>query len=231
MSHPTDCKTCMGSGLIRYNVPMDDPRFGKLYPCPEIPRVDLPAFSESGLIPADLEKSWDFIFDTGNIHDAIEKIQSVLEAGYGWVYIHGRYGIAKTTLLKIAVADWFKRHGGGCKYVNMADMIDDLRASYDEEKSQGEIVRRMEKWTGVHLLALDEMDKGTVTQFVEERRFTILNKRYEKALYKQSITLMVSNSPPENLGQYLYSRIRDNRFHIVHLNGEDVRSGLDWTDI
>lgn len=229
--HNENCSICHGTGLISYDVPVDDPRFGKLYPCPEIPRIDLPAFSVTGLVPGDLERSWDYIYPAGNIMEAVQKVRATLDRGYGWVYIYGRYGIAKTTLLKIATAEWFNRHGSGCRYVNMADMMDDLRSSYDEEKGQTEIVNRMDKWEAYHLLALDEMDKGNITPFVEERRFAILNKRYERALYKDSITLMASNSPPETLGSYLFSRIRDNRFEIVQLNGDDVRASLDWTDI
>ena len=229
--HDKDCPICGGLTWIRFNVEKGDPRFGKAFPCPKIPRTALPEFAQSGLLPDDLERTWDFIIDTGNIMSAVNAIKEVLNRGYGWVYIHGEYGVAKTTLLKIAIAEWFNRHGSGCRYVNMADLIDDLRSSYDEERSQSEIVKRMNKWSDVHLLAIDEMDKGSLTEFVKERRFAILNKRYEKAVYKQSITLMVSNSPPEELGSYLFSRIRDNRFDVVHLNGEDARAAQDWTDI
>lgn len=31
---PTVCEVCGGLGLVRYSVPVGDPRFGKLYPCP-----------------------------------------------------------------------------------------------------------------------------------------------------------------------------------------------------
>lgn len=231
MQPESDCEVCSGTGWIYYDVPMNDPRFGKIYPCACVGRDTLPAFKESGLRKEDLDRKWGDLYDLGNTMEAVDVVKNVLEKGYGWVYIWGEYGLAKTVILKTAIAQWFNDHGMGCAYVNMSQLMDHVRASYDQDQSQQEVINRLSYWGRLHLLAIDEMDKVKKTEFVKDKQFTILNERYERAIYKKSITLMASNSPPSHLGGYIHSRIRDNRFEIVELDGADARTGMDWTDI
>ena len=42
---------------------------------------------------------------------------------------------------------------------------------------------------------------------------------------------MASNSEPANLPEYLYDRIRDGRFRVVHVSGQSLRPGMGDKDL
>lgn len=51
----------------------------------------------------------------------------------------------------------------------------------------------------------------------------MLDRRYESALNKKTITIMAANTDPKSLDGYLFDRIRDKRFVIVKLTGTSAR--------
>jgi len=220
-----DCYICAGLGWYRKDLPRDHPEFGKLFQCPNI-NVSKAMGDKSGLTEAERLWDWKKVWDVGDAKKAQDAVVEVLKQGHGWVYIWGGYGVAKTLLLKVAVARWMKRGAKGA-YVRMASIIDNLREAYELENVSAEA--RLNFWSDIPLLCIDEFDRMRETPYAEERRFVLMDKRYEEATRMQSITIMASNVNPDGLGSgYLADRIEDGRFKVVYVGGASVRPQMLW---
>jgi len=95
-------------------------------------------------------------------------------SGHGMVFMYGGYGQGKSLVLKIAVAAALNE-GKRAAYANLAGVLDDIRTAYDErENKMTELVRRMEWWTSLDVLAIDELDKVGQTEWARERIFQLI---------------------------------------------------------
>lgn len=73
------------------------------------------------------------------------------------------------------------------------------------------------------LLAVDEVDRVSLTQWTSETIFRILDARYQSA--DRRATLLVSNTAPDAMKAeyaYLVSRMRSGQ--IIPLSGADMRA-------
>ncbi len=224
-----DCPECAGTGWVRYDAPIGHELFGKVFPCPNA-ALDHPYYDRFGLGARErLCLTWESIWDSGNALAGVGAVRAALARGAGLVYLYGDNGKAKTLMLKAAVAETLRAKKGGASYVNMADLLDDLRACYDEPNPGKALSERVSYWASIPVLALDEFDFIRSTEFAAERQFILLDRRYEAAMQgENSVTLMASNGAPDQLPRRLYDRIRDGRNQIVHLEGESLRPGLSW---
>jgi DNA replication protein DnaC len=185
----------------------------------------------SRLSPDELALRWADVEDMDDAKAAEKLIREVMQAASGWVYLHGDPGIAKTVLLKVAVAESI-RQGVQAAYTNMSAILDDLRAAYDTNAPNEESIARLDRWTRIPLLAIDEVDRFKATDFAKEKLYRLMDARYVYALRGGSVTLMASNLPPEGLAvdgdQYLVDRIRDGRFKVKHMQGASARPAMLW---
>jgi DNA replication protein DnaC len=218
-----DCPICGGIGWIRQDLPLDHPDFGKLKPCPNLNAYKVYG-SQLGLTEKDLELSWsDLALKDQETRTAHLAIINALKRGYGWVFLHGNYGSAKSLMLKIAVSEAI-RSGKIGVYVRMASFVDHLRSAFDEQNPNAELVSRLEWWSTLPVLALDEVEKVSLTGFAKEKMFLLFDQRYEDAtLNKKGVTIMASNLPPAGLDPYLTDRIRDGRFAVIEMTGSSMR--------
>lgn len=228
------CEECGGIGYLGNDAPIDDPRFGKLDLCPNVDRWSLPGAELYGLTRDEIERmNWDAIADKKAVQSAIEAITEILERGYGWLYIHGPFGSAKTFLLKIAIARSL-RDNEEASYVRMVQIIDNLRGAFGEDNPSHESASRLDFWSRIPILAIDEIDRVRPTEYSIERQFILMDRRYEDAIRQKSITIMASNKSTSELAAevdgYLADRIEDGRFKIVELNGTSRRSRMLWKD-
>jgi len=221
------CPRCNGLGFLRRDLPREDPEFGKLIPCNC--SAEQIYGEHSGLSLNEIRMlTWAHILDHGEALKARQAVQRTIERGYGWVYLWGGPGVAKTLLLKIAVAETIKKHKPA-GYVGMSALLDNLREAYDvDQHTQIEAGRRLKRWASIPMLAIDEFDKVKDTDFVHEKRMRLLDDRYEAAVKRQSVTLIASNLSPEVFEDYLADRIRDGRFEIVELTTDSLRPAMDW---
>jgi len=220
------CPVCGGLGLVRYDAPLDDFRFGRLFPCPNLPEERLHQEGRYGLFWDEQRNlSWESVLPTNKVEPALEAVRRAVERGGGWVYLWGGYGTAKTLILKTAVAEAL-RADKEAVYARMVDLLDELRAAYDEDKASRALVERIHYYTALPLLALDEIDRVKETEWARERIFQIIDRRYTSAELGRGATLLASNSSPEALDGYLCSRVRDGRFEVVEMQGADLRPGL-----
>ena len=235
-----DCPECGGAGYVRYDVPVGHPKFGRLERCPNVkaraigkslqvgeidPRIGLTADELRNL-------SWSMVRKGVNQADrACEVTQRAYMSGHGLVFLYGGFGQGKSLVLKIAVATALNE-GKRAAYANLAGVLDDIRIAYDErENKMTELVRRMEWWTSLDVLAIDELDKVGQTDWARERIFQLLDARYQCAIRQEALTVIAANyQSPDELSGYLKSRIEDNRFtangYVVYLKGADGRKSM-----
>lgn len=235
-----DCPVCGGVGYFRYEVPLGHPKFGKLERCPHVqalvakkalqageidPRVGLTA-DELGTL------SWDLVKKGVNQADqACDITRRAYTTGYGMVFLYGGFGQGKSLVLKVATAMALMA-GKRAAYANLAGVMDDIRLAYDErENKMTDLVRRINWWTSLDVLAIDELDKVGQTDWARERIFQLLDARYQRAIRQEALTVIASNHESlDELSGYLKSRIEDNRFmangYIVHLKGTDGRKSM-----
>ena len=231
------CEVCKGQGYIRYDFPTHDRRFGKLYPCPKRMKAHLAENGAGGLDADEVrELSWDKVYDgISHGHRARDAGMELFEKGYGLLFLYGSYGQGKTLVLKIGVASALRK-GIPAAYANMSGILDDIRSAFDATESRGtELSRRMDKWMGVDVLAIDELDKANQTQWAREKIHQLLDLRYTRAVRQEAITMVAANLGEgfDSLDGYLASRLRDNRVGtLVQLNGPDgrtvIKEGWRW---
>jgi len=217
-----DCSICGGMGWIRQDLPPSDPKFGKLQPCPNSD----PFKRYGGLMGLDTSEhglSWQAILDYSDAKKAANTVQDTLKSGSGWVFLWGDYGLAKTLILKVALAEFCRKTRKPASYIRMAELIDHLRGAFDANNPSEESQARLNMWADLPLLCIDEFDRVRNTEYASERRFVLMDRRYEQATRGKSITLMASNSSPDMLDGYLADRIRDGRFQVVKLTGRSAR--------
>lgn len=205
--------------------------FGKMFLCEcavdgEKYREAQRLSSASDLLPEDYGLRWNMIMPTPKNQDAIKIIKYVLERGYGWVYIHGPSGPGKSLILKTAIAESLAI-GQGAVYSNWYDILDDMRAGV----GSGNFSDRLDKWRMIPILAIDEMSREQGTEWVAETKPKLLDKRHElSTISKKGVTLFASNSSPDELPDWLRSRVRDGRYHVIFLDDADMRLAQTWGD-
>lgn len=220
-----DCPVCGGMGWCRVDRPVGDPMFGKLELCPNVNRLKIFG-KQIGLSAHEMKLSWDSLADINGVGEIISCLTQTIESGFGWVFLWGSYGLGKTTLLKTATSEAIK-FGKQASYTRMVDIIDNLRNAYSTENASYEAENRLNYWVDVPILCIDEFDRVRLTEFASDRRFTLMDKRYEGAIRETKITIMASNTDPRILDGYLADRIFDGRFKVIHLVGNSVRPNIE----
>lgn len=228
------CPTCGGSGYLRTATQsIHEPMFGELSACPDCDAAHQFA-GRNGLLPNDLNLTWDDLLEVEgqDYKPAQAAVQNALAQKHGWVYLWGPYGVAKTLLLKIACAQAMKYKGLDSIYTNTSELMDYLRGAYRTNRPDMSALHLLERFASVPLLAIDEFEKVNDTDWVSERRFRLLDKRYELATReRKGITLLASNQGPYAIDdQALRSRVLDGRFAVVEITGSDLRPVADMFD-
>ena len=117
------------------------------------------------------------------------------------------------------------RDGKRTAYANLSGVLYDLRLAFDEKEHKNtELVRRLEWWNEREVLFLDELDKVNNTEWALSQIFTLLDRRYQRAVREEALTVIASNRSDDELDGYLKSRLHDRRIaSVVHLDGLDGR--------
>ena len=220
-----DCDTCDGTGYIRYDVPVDAPRFGRLSPCPKLP-PESSIFEGHGLTSNEIRNAdWSDVNIRENVTEAIQAIKTLLEYGNGMGYLYGGAGLAKTKLLQIACAEWARSGRGIFNLTTQKDILDDMRTAFDDDEPQRAIKDKQNKYIAFSILAIDEITIERSTDFKVEQFFHVINKRHESGTERGEgfITLMAGNVSPRDLDFRITDRLTDGRNFIVQLTGESYR--------
>lgn len=221
-----DCTQCGGLGYIRVDEGDGLQDNYRVSLCPNVNLFKLPSAKRFGITEHEVSTlSWDEVYLLNGIEAAIEAVQLTITRGFGWVYLWGSFGLGKTLVLKTAVAQYLRSIGKEAAYIRMVGILDYLKAAFDDPQSSER--ERLDWLAQLPLLAIDEVDKLRGTEYAEERRFVLMDKRYEQAIRQEGITLFASNADPGQLPGYFYDRVQDGRFMIVKLEGPSLRPGME----
>jgi len=195
------------------------------------------------------------MLDVNNLENVRRSLESILQRGYGFVYLWGEYGTGKTTFLKSLVAKWFRlgyrspesykeyfdllykadrneirnvlNQYGGAAFLKTSHLIEVMtKAEFNADRDDE--ARDVEFWLNCRLLVLDEFDKIRDTPYAKEKRFWFFDERYERAMAKRSITIMAGNIDPEKEDGYVFDRLRDKRSTILWSGDKSFRPVADY---
>ena len=222
MMHDDSCPYCHGIGFIGYDVPLGDPKFGKIYLCPAIYAVTWD--DEMGIYKHEAGRlNWSGFNKTTDQARLLQKtIASLLREGNGMAYIYGPPGLGKTLHAKSACIIARYKYNKVSRYTTQAKIMDWLRTSYDEERGQQVYASRMKDLEDIDFLVVDEVGRQNATDFAKAAWSEIVDRRYSRS--DKNTTIWLSNISPEKaLDDHQADRIKDVRFSVVHIDGLSYR--------
>ena len=208
---------CDGLGVIRYDVPVDDKRFGKLFRCPNNPPEQDVARQERlrKLSQMDVLRDKDFsqfvinesmlkASEAQSLHMALTMAARFAEHPEGWLLLEGTYGCGKTHLAA-AVGNERLRHGDLVLFITTPDLLDHLRSTFGPSSEAG-YDEMFDRIRSAQLLILDDLGAENASAWAQEKLFQLLNHRYNHQLP----TVITTNADLDTLDPRIRSRLLDN---------------------
>lgn len=223
---------CGEMGVIKYDLPLDHPDFGKLFRCPNNPPSQDNAWRDRlrsmGNLGAYADKTFaNFEFD---LMELMPSEQASLEHAYntalrfgehpqGWILLEGQYGCGKTHLAA-AIANYRIDQGDTVLFITVPDLLDHLRSAYGPTSEIG-YDETFERIRNAPLLVLDDLGVENPSPWAQEKMFQLLNHRYVKRLP----TIITTNVDIDTLDPRIRSRMLDiDLISRVIINAPDYRS-------
>ena len=231
-----DCPICHGIGFIGYDVPIDDPLFGRSEICNcRISQVQsqkqslLYQLSNLGALSS---LTFDNFLPRGRVGLGVAQANSLEQAfntaqnfsgmQRGWLLLTGNYGCGKTHLAA-AIANQAVRMGTPTIFLTVPDLLDWLRFSF----SAGNDLTYEERFNEIRnapLLVMDDFGTQSSTDWAEEKLFQIINTRY----INRMPTVVTSNRDLEEFEGRIRSRLTDPELvSHVHILAPDFRNPTD----
>jgi DNA replication protein DnaC len=237
-SRPPACPHCHGAGYLRYDVHLDDPRFGELVVC-ECTRRDLEMRRLQRLIEhSNLGALRRATFDTfirkvkqgtpppRSPDAAFGVVRRYAEDPEGWLVLYGPFGTGKTHLAA-AIANYRLALGEPAVFIVVPDLLDHLRATFSPN-SDVTYDDLFETVRNTPLLILDDLGTQTSTPWAQEKLYQILNFRYNREL----ATVVTTNLEPDEIEPRLRSRLCDLQLSkLVEVRDKDKRLGQDHATV
>jgi hypothetical protein len=219
------CNVCNDDGYFRADVDFGHPQFGKLIRCDCMASADAQRIQQlSGL--SDTERACTIAdIDTQNRPGTalmVRACRMFIESPVGIITIWGGCGNAKTLALQ-AVVNHFVSVNCFAVYITAFDLISYIRSAFNNQR---EIIdenawQRLTSFERVKILAIDELDKVRVTDWVKEQLTDLIDRRYRLGLDGTAGTLIAMNDDPHTLPSWIYSRLAQNM--IVNNSDNDMR--------
>lgn len=225
------CPICGGKGVVRYSVPPDHPRFGKLFRCPNFPaEVDIQRqkrLRDMSNLGAFADKDF-HNFELPNYYApkerealriAHERAMHYAETLDGWLLLEGSYGTGKTHLAA-AVGNQRLKRAEQVLFITTPDLLDHLRATFGKNSDAG-YDETFERMRNAPLLILDDLGTENPSEWAQEKLFQLLNHRYSHRIP----TVITTNVELDDLDPRIRSRLLDTEvIHRLVLNVPDYRS-------
>ncbi len=218
------CPLCRGAGFVRKDVPLDDPDFGRAFPCrcvleerEEERLARLQRYSNLGPLT---RLTFANLMSRGRSTDphnqerfakAVAAARQFAQEPSGWLVLCGASGCGKTHLAT-AIANASIEQGQPAFFVVVPDLLDHLRAAYrpGSEVSYDEL---FEQVRNAPLVVLDDLGVHSATPWAQEKLFQLLNHRYNHHLP----TVFTTGVPLEEMDERLRTRLCDASLSQVFL--------------
>ena len=222
------CPDCAGMGFFRRDLPLSHPDFGKPIACNNPYHTDerLNRLAKlSQMSREDLNRRLTDISVSDDNREVIEAATEVIARGYGWLYIWGGPGNAKSEVVK-AIINHFNLNGDGpAIYTTLGNLLDYVRGGFADNSYSSKFLQLR----SAKVLGIDEMDKVRASEWVDDFTFHFLNDRYNTAVTRETLTVFVGQPhPSEIFGDVVYDRFRDGRFRIVENKAPSARPNMKW---
>ncbi len=211
---------------MRYDVPVGDPRFGRLESCIcrsadvadgarqrlfELSRLDRLSHLTFENFETRGNKNAKFMTpqDVHNLQITREITEDFARAPQGWLLMEGGYGCGKTHIAA-AIANFAVSMGRPTLFITVPDLLDTLRFSYNDPETTFEA--RFEEVRNADLLVLDDFGTQNATGWAQEKLFQIMNYRYINKLP----TVITTNLMLDEIESRIRSRLQDEEF-VKHI--------------
>jgi DNA replication protein DnaC len=219
------CPLCNGAGYLRYDVPVDDPRFGQLIVC-QCTQAELEAKRHQILLDRSRLRnlrhltfeSWERKFVRGKpptsspdwaYDTAILYRENLSLDDRPWLFLHGTVGTGKTRIAA-AIGNYRIDRGEPAVFMVVPELLDHLRAAYSPNSEIG-YDELFESLKNTPLLILDELGVESATPWAREKLYQLINHRYNLRLP----TVLTMNMDAEAIDPRLWSRINDRNLTTV----------------
>jgi DNA replication protein DnaC len=223
---------CGGLGVIRYAVPMEDARFGKLFRCPNHPteqdaehqdrlrRVgNLSAFVDRNFENFQTNLSMHTSDEQASLNLALSTARRFADNAEGWLLLEGTYGCGKTHLAA-AVGNARLAKGDFVLFITTPDLLDHLRSAYGPSSEMG-YDETFDRIRSADVLILDDLGVENPSPWAQEKLFQLLNHRYSHEMP----TVITTNVDVDLLDPRIRSRLLDvNLIRRVKIAAPDYRS-------
>lgn len=207
---------CGGFGLLRYDVPVGNPNFGKVYRCPNNP-VEADTERHERLrrisnLDAYASKNFEnFTVDYPGLEPSEKaSLQAAITAATeftknldGWLLLEGTYGCGKTHLAA-AIGNLRLQQGDVVMFMTVPDVLDHLRSTF-APTSEVTYDETFDRIRNIHLLILDDLGAESSSSWAQEKLYQIFNHRYSHRLP----TVITTNVDLEKLDPRIRSRLSD----------------------
>ncbi|MDD2521609.1 MAG: ATP-binding protein [Anaerolineaceae bacterium] len=231
-----DCPICHGIGFVGYDVPMDDPRFGKSEIC--VCRLNtIQSLQQQNLFQlSNLGSLADLTFanfmprgrvglglaQANSLEQAFNSAQNFAGTQKGWLLLTGGFGSGKTHLAA-AIANQAVAMGTPAVFLTVPDLLDWLRSSFSTSGASS-YEDRFTEIRNAALLVMDDFGTQSSTPWAEEKLFQIINSRYINHLP----TVITSNHQLSEFEGRIHSRLLDpDLVTHVHILAPDFRNPTD----
>ncbi len=232
------CRLCGGEsqcenlGVIRYDVPVDDPRFGKLFRCPNNPIENDVDRQERVRRLSSLDTHKDRTFynfypdrpglkpnESDSLRLALDTAGRYAENPDGWLMLEGGYGCGKTHLAA-AVGNLRLQRGDVVLFITVPDLLDHLRSTYGPT-SEIAYDESFERIRNAPVLILDDLGSESPSPWAQEKLFQLLNHRYNHRLP----TVVTTNHDIDRFDPRIRSRLLDAELvHYRKITAPDYRT-------
>jgi len=211
---------------VYYDVPLGDPKYGKLNRCINNP-VSLDADRQErlrhiGNLNVHKEKTFEnFITDpvganytpqvNESLHNALMSAQYFAQAPKGWLVFEGTYGCGKTHLAVAIGNTRVEQFGDEVLFMTAPDLLDFLRTTFsaNSEITYDESFNRIRN---MPILILDDLGVENPSGWAKEKLFQLLNYRYSAEL----ASVITTKVELEELDPRLSSRMMESQV-VTHL--------------